>query len=201
MGYRDNWLNHAGAVAVHNEATLHAIDRTIPLRPLAMLLVGIGNGGAVEVWRKTLPEGSTVTAVDANPDAENLPGIGAIICDPTNRDAIRQALRGNWFDVVIDSTNTMQPYVWPFLRAGGAYIYEGYNPDMMLMLIRDLALGDDSWLPIEEIMRVDVYHSCAVIEKRNPQVVPYLEVVTGNFADVIPERVYLERGAKRVIPA
>lgn len=201
MGYRDNWLNHAGAVAVHSEATLHAIDRTIPLRPVSMLLVGIGNGGAVEVWRKTLPEGSTVTAMDGNPEAADLPGIGAIICDPTNRDATRQALRGNWFDVVIDSTGTMQPYVWPFLRAGGVYIYEGYNTDMMMMLVRDLALGDDSWLPIEEVMRVDVYQSCAVVEKRNPRVVPYLEVVTGNFADVIPERVYLERGAKRVIPA
>lgn len=201
MGYRDIWLNHAGAIAVHNEATLHAIDRTIPMRPMSMLLVGIGNGGVVEIWKSALPEGSNVIGMDGDPKCESIIGLDPIICDPTNRDAVRAALKGQWFDVVIDSTRTMQPYVWPFLRAGGVYFYEGYNVDMAMMLMRDLALEDDSWLPIEEVMRVDIYQSCMVVEKRNPRVVPYLEVVTGNFADVIPESVYQERGAKRVIPA
>lgn len=201
MGYRDLWLNHTGAISVHNEATLHAIDRTIPIRPMTMLLAGIGNGGAVEVWREVLPEGSTVIAMDSDARCADLPGIDPIICDVTQRDSVRVALKGQWLDVVIDATRTMQPYVWPFLRPGGAYIYEGYNPEMLMMLVRDLAFGDDSWLPIEEIMRIDTYQSCCVIEKRNPRVVPYLEVLTGNFADVIPEKAYQERGAKRVIPA
>lgn len=201
MGYRDRWLNHAGAVSVHNEATLHAFDRTIPVRPMTMLLVGIGNGGAVEVWRDVLPEGSTVIAMDCDPRCADVPGIHPLICDVTQRDDVRNVLKGRWVDVVIDSTRTMQPYVWPFLRAGGVYIYEGYNPEMVMMLVRDLSTGDESWLPIEEVMRIDTYHSCVVIEKRNPMVVPYLEVVTGNFCDVTPEEVYRERGAKRVIPA
>ena len=201
MGYRDIWLTHAGAIAVQNEATLHAIDRTIPNRSMSMLLVGIGNGGVVEVWRSALPEGSTVIGLDGDPACKSIIGLDPIICDPTNREEVREALKGRWFDVVIDSTQTMQPYVWPFLRAGGVYFYEGYNVEMAMMLIRDLALEDDSWLPIEEVMRVDIYQSCMVVEKRNPRVVPYLEIVTGNFADVIPESVYQERGAKRVIPA
>jgi hypothetical protein len=102
---------------------------------------------------------------------------------------------------VIDATGMMQPYAWPFLRPGGILIYEGYVPEMIMMLARDLALGDDSWLPIEEVMRVDIYQSCAVVEKRNPRVVLYLDVMTGNFADVTPESVYYAAGAKRVIPA
>lgn len=201
MGYRDRWLNHAGAISVHNEATLHAFDRTIPIRPMTMLLAGIGNGGTVEVWRDVLPDGSTVIAMDADPRCADLPGIDPLICDVTDRDALRSSLKGRWVDVVIDATATMQPYIWPFLRAGGAYIYEGYDPDKIVSLVNDLASGTDSWLPIEEIMRIDTYYSCVVIEKRNPMVVPYLEVLTGNFADVIPEKTYQERGAKRVIPA
>jgi hypothetical protein len=201
MGYRDKWMNHAGCVAVHNEATMHAFDRTIPMRPMHMLLIGVGNGGVIEIWREALPEGSTVTALDSDPRAAELPGLDVISCDTQNRIAMRHALRGRWFDAIIDSTATMQPYAWPFLRPGGVHIYEGYNPEMVMMLIRDLALGDDSWLPIEEVMRVDVYQSCAVVEKRNPRVVPYLDVVTGNFADVVPESVYYAAGAKRVMSA
>jgi hypothetical protein len=201
VGYRDHYLNHAGCIAVQNEATLHALDRSIPARPLAMLLIGVGNGGVVEIWRKSLPDGSTVTALDSDPAAVELPGLGVIGCDTKDRIAIRHALKGQWFDVVIDATGMMQPYAWPFLRPGGILIYETYNPEMIMMLARDLALGDDSWLPIEEVMRVDVYQSCAVVEKRNPRVVPYLDVMTGNFADVTPESVYYAAGAKRVIPA
>lgn len=201
MGFRDNWLNHAGAISVHNESTLHAVERVVPTRPMTMLLAGIGNGGDVEVWNATLPEGSAVIAMDINPACRDIPGLEVIACDVTQPDDVRRSLRGMWLDVVIDSTSTMQPYIWPFIRAGGVCIYEGYNPEMVMMLVRDLALDDDSWLPIEEVMRVDVYQSCVVVEKRNPKVVPYLEVVTGNFADVIPESVYYGRGAKRVIPA
>lgn len=201
MGYRDLWLNHAGAISVHSEATLHAFDRAIPLRPMAMLLVGIGNGGSVEVWREALPEGSSVVAMDSDPRCADVPGIDPIICDVTQRAEVRSALRGMWFDVVIDATGTMQPYAWPFVRSGGAHIYEGYNVEMVMTLTSALAYGDDAWLPIEEIMRIDQYQSCVVIEKRNPRVVPYLDVLTGNFCDVTPESVYRERGAKRVIPA
>lgn len=201
MGFRDNWLNHPGAVSVHNEATIHAFHRVIPDSPMCVLLVGIGNGGDVEVWQKTLPSGSTVIAIDINPECRNIPGLEVITCDVTQPEEVRNSLRGVWLHAVIDQTRTMQPYVWPFLRAGGVYIYEGYNVEMVMMLARDLALEGDSWLPTEEIMRIDQYQSCVVIEKRNPRVVPYLQIMTGNFCEVTPEKVYQERGAKRVIPA
>lgn len=201
MGYRDNWLSHAGAVSVHEESTLHAFDRSIPVRPLSLLLAGVGNGGAVEVWRDTLPEGSTITAVDADPRAVDLPGLGVRLADVTDRGAVGGVLRGLWFDFVIDSTGTMAPNLWPFLRAGGGYLWERYKADMIVGLVQDLAAGRDSWLPIEEVMRIDVYPGCAVVEKRNPRVVPYLQIMTGNFADLTGEQVYLEAGVKRVIPA
>lgn len=201
MVYRAHWLTHAGAVSTHNEATLHAFDREVPVRPgMNVLLVGVGNGGGLEIWQALTPDG-TVKGMDPNPACQDLPGVTVIQCDPTERDAVREALRGSWWDAVIDSTRTMQPYVWPFLRPGGTYVYEGYNVEMALMLIRDLALADDSWLPIEEVMRVDTYQSCLVIEKRNPRVVPYMDVVTGNFADIIPEADLYATGHKRVIPA
>jgi hypothetical protein len=201
MGYRDHFLSHAGCIAAQNEATLHAIDRTIPVRPLAMLLIGIGNGGTLEIWRKTLPEGSTVTALDSNPAAGDIPNLDVTVCDTKDRIAMRNTLKGQWYDVVIDSTGTMQPYAWPFLRPGGILIYESYVPEMIMMLVQDLAGGVDSWLPGEEIMRIDTYQSCVVIEKRNPRVVPYLNVLTGNFAEVTPESDYYAAGFKRVIPA
>lgn len=201
MGFRDNWLNHAGAISVHNEATIHAVERVIPTSPMTILLAGIGNGGDVEVWNATLPEGSTVIAMDINPACRDIPGLEVITCDVTQPEDVRRSLRGIWLDVVIDSTSTMQPYIWPFIRAGGVHIYEGYNPEMVMMLVRDLALDDDSWLPTEEVMRVDVYQSCVVVEKRYPKVVPYLDIITGNFCEVTHESVYQQRGAKRVIPA
>ena len=201
MGYRDNWLNHAGCVSVHSEATIHAYERSIPIRPLSLLLVGIGNGGTVEVWRNTLPEGSSVMAMDIREECSHLRGLDVTICDVTDHENVRTNLRGLWFDVVIDATRTMQSNTWPFVRSGGAQIYEGYDLERITSLTRDLVASEDSWLPIEEVMRIDTYQSCVVIEKRNPRVVPYLEVITGNFADVVPESVYHQRGAKRVIPA
>lgn len=200
MGYRAEWLTHAGAIATHNEATLHAFDR-VGLRPgLSILLIGVGNGGGLEVWKTSAPE-SNVIGLDPNPACQELPGVTVIPCDPTERNALRAVLKGTWWDLIIDSTVTMQPYAWPFLRPGGLYVYEGYQIDMALMLIRDLSLEDDSWLPIEEILRVDCYQSCLVIEKRTPRVVPYMDIITGNFADIVPERDLHAAGYKRVIPA
>lgn len=200
MGYRADWLTHAGAISTHNEATLHAFDR-IGIRPgMHVLLVGVGNGGGLEIWQTAIPD-SHVIGLDPDPRAQELPGLTVLPADPRDRDAVRSALKGTWWDLIIDSSRTMQPYAWPFLRPGGAMIYEGYESDMALMLIRDLAHADDSWLPIEEVLRVDCYQSCLVIEKRTPRVVPYMDMIVGNFADVIPEADLIASGMKRVIPA
>ena len=46
-------MRHAGSVSRHSEVVLHAYDREIPIRPMRMLLIGVENGGSLEVWRDT----------------------------------------------------------------------------------------------------------------------------------------------------
>jgi hypothetical protein len=63
------------------------------------------------------------------------------------------------------------------------------------------AVADDvpGWLPTEEVMRVDVFPHVAVVEKRNPRVLPYMEILVGNFCDVVSEAELLGRGIRRVV--
>lgn len=200
MGYRDTWINHAGLASRHYEVVLHAFDREIPNKPLRMLIVGVENGGCVEVWQQCAPEGSTVLGMDIDIRCSDLP-IPVSYCDITDRAWLDSELDGQMFDVIIDSTNTMSANLWPYLEAGGLYFYESYIPGWVQTLVSDLALDRDSWLPIEEVMRVSTYSHICVIEKRNPKVVPYLEVLVGNFADVVTEDVLRAQGVKRVIVA
>jgi hypothetical protein len=65
--------------------------------------------------------------------------------------------------------------------------------------VADVAADQDSWLPTEEIMRVTVYPRVTVVEKRHPRVVPYVDVMVGNFADVTGEEFLIGQGVKRVI--
>jgi hypothetical protein len=199
MGYRVEWLTHAGALAVHNEVALAAYEREVPEKPLRMLLAGVGNGGSVEVWRRTLPKGATVVALDNDERCAALPGVDPIICDVLDRVALREALRGRWFDCIIDATSTMSPHTWPFLAPGGTLLYEPYDPDLVLSLARDIAAQVDSWLPTEEVMRLDIYSHVAVIERRTPIVVPPAMVMTGNFGDRIPEADLVRSGIKRAL--
>lgn len=203
MGYRAAFLANAGAIAAHSEAFLHALEReTGPGRSLALLLAGAGNGGAHELWESVLPEGSRVRSLDINPDCARLP-INVTICDVTDRDQVEGALKGDTFDVIVDSTGTCTPWLWPWLNEGGLLIVESVpDPEPYLglaaALMRD---GDSDVLPVEEIMRVNIYGPVVSIEKRPPRVVPYMTLLTGNFEDVIPESHYLDRGVKRAILA
>lgn len=199
MGYRAEWLTHAGAVSVHDEVALEAFEREVPPAPIRLLLVGVGNGGSVEVWRRTLPKGATVTGMDDDERCAALPGLDVITCDVTDREAVRGALRGRWFDCIIDATGTMSPHTWPFLTPGGTLHYETYDPDLVMALARAVALQGRTWLPVEEVLRVDIYSAVAVVEKRNPIVTPPVRVMTGNFADIIPERDLVQAGVKRAV--
>jgi hypothetical protein len=198
MGYRNQWLNHAGAVSHHREVVLHAFEKETPTEPVRLLDVGVGNGGSLEVWREVLPEGSSVTGLDIDPRCAEL-GLPVVVCDVTDQGSVAAALRGEWFDLIIDSTGTMSPWTWPFLRSGGRLILEDYEPDVLMELVRGVALDDSSWLPVEEIMRVSVLPHVAVVEKRTPRVVPYINIMVGNFADVTGEKVLIESGIKRVL--
>jgi hypothetical protein len=122
-----------------------------------------------------------------------------MLCDVTNREDVRNLLRGEMFDVIIDSTGTMTNLLWPYLRTGGVMLYEGYDFSMMMDVMLALREDLESWIPIEEIMRVNIYSDIAAIEKRNPKVIPYMNVMTGNFADVTGEQSLIAQGIKRVL--
>jgi hypothetical protein len=198
MGFRTTWLEHEGFLSVHTEDFLHAIDRIIPEKPIDILLIGVGNGGDIEVWKNALPEGSTVVALDDNALTSDL-DLGVLVADLTDASLIRSLLFGSWFHVVIDATGTFMPHVWPFLRAGGVFVVENYQHDILTKLVRDLAEDNDSVLPTEEIMFMSVFPNVISLEKRNPRVVPYLKIITGKHDPVVNEKIYQEQGAKRVV--
>ena len=203
MGYRAAFLNNSGAVAFHSEAFLHVLDREIAPRPLSILVAGVGNGGAVELWRESLPEGSSVVAIDPDPEAESLLGIGVACCDVESKTDLLRVLGRVHFDLIVDSTGILSPFLWPFLREGGLMIYENVpDVDAFADLSRAVMLERESdVLPVEEVMRVNVYGPVVSVEKRAPKVVPYVDVMTGNFADLIPESYLISQGVKRAIVA
>lgn len=206
MGYRVAFLENAGSIAVHNEVFLHVVDREITERPIHVLLAGVGNGGAHELWEKVLPEGSRVRSVDTNPDCVVLP-IGAQFCDVEDKADVNAVLAGSgMFDVVIDATGTLTPWLWPWLREGGLMIYENIPADdrFQFLSLAGAVMSEDhreEMLPVEEVLRVNIYGPVVSVEKRAPKVVPYLDVLTGNFCDVTPELELLSDGVKRAIVA
>ena len=198
MGYRAAWLNHASLVSRHFEVIFHAFDRELPNRPIKVLDVGVENGGSIEVWQSVLPEGSEIVGLDVRPECANL-GLPVVTCDVLDELQVREVLRGRWFDVIVDSTGVMSPWPWVFLRAGGKLILERYDTDVIAGLVRGVANDSDGWLPIEEVMRVSVYPHVVVVEKRNPRVLPYVEAMVGNFAEVVEEAELISAGVRRVI--
>lgn len=197
MGYRDAWLNHADLGSRHYEVVIHAIERCLPTSAARVLVAGVENGGCLQVWRQILPEGSEAIGVDIDPRCADL-GLGVRIGDVLDDGWLRAEFRDGWFDLIIDSTGTMTPWLWPFLAPGGRLILEGYD-DRLLDLLGAVIRDSESWLPVEEIMRCEVYPHVAVIEKRFPRVMPYQEIMVGNFLDVVPETALAERGVRRVI--
>jgi hypothetical protein len=174
------------------------MDREFPAQPCNVLLAGVENGGTWDVLQACLPEGSTVSGIDSNPDcASALPD--CLTGDVTDRAWLNEALRGRWFDLILDCTGSMTPNLWPWLTSGGRYIFEGYVRNDVQKLVQDVADDTPSWLPVEEILRVTVYPHVAVVEKRHPRVMPYIEIMTGNFADAVPEQDLLDKGVKRVL--
>lgn len=199
MGYRSEWLNHQGLLSVHSEAALHAIDRVWKGQPIRLLLVGVGNGGQVEVWRRLLSAPSTVTAVDFDPRWKTH-DLGVLTGDVCDVQWVRDTLRGAWFDVIIDSTGVHSPNLWPYLVPGGYFVYEGYSLDFATNLLTSVYSDTDAQLPGEEVMSVTVLSPVLMVEKRNPRVVPYLDVIVGAECPMVAESFYADLGAKRVTP-
>lgn len=198
MEYRTAWLNHTGAITRHYEVMLHALERDLPPGPVRMLLVGVDNGGPMELWPSVLPEGSVVVGIDPDPRVADL-NLGVHIGKPTDRAWLLSALGDQAFDVVIDRTYDAGENVWPWIAPGGRLFIEDPDPDDAVMLAGDVALDRPSWLPTEEIMRVTVFPTVLVVEKRHPRVLPYIEIMTGNFAEIVPEEELIADGVKRVL--
>jgi len=182
----------------HYEIVLHAFDRELPDQPIRLLDVGVENGGSLEIWQEILPEGSEVLGIDRDPKCADL-GLPVLIGDVEDRGWLKSALKGRWFDINIDSTGTMSPHLWPYLTKGGRVLFEGYDATRITWLTEALANGWDSWLPVEEVLKVTVYPHVAVVEKSNPRVVPYLQVMAGNFADVVTEDELRDMGVRQVV--
>ena len=199
MGYRSSWLSHSGRGTRHLESVLYGLDQEISATsPIRVLIVGVENGGSMEVWADCLPEGSVVQGIDIEPLCGDL-DLPVEVGDARDQGWLKQVLAGDWFHVVINTTGDRLPHLWPFILPGGVYVAEGYDTDSAIELLR--AVSDDSvaWLPPEEILRVSLWHGLMVVEKRSPKVVPYLEVLTGEKFDVVPEDVFLDSGVKRVL--
>jgi hypothetical protein len=182
----------------HLEIVMHAFDREVPDKPIRLLDVGVENGGSLQIWQEILADGSEVLGIDNDPACADL-GLPVLIGDVTDRDWVKGALKGRWFDVIIDSTGTMTPHLWPYLTKGGRLLIEGFSPQMIADLSLDLMTGNDSWLPAEEILRINIFPGVAIVEKSNPRAVPFLEVMAGNFADVLPEEELRRMGVRQVV--
>lgn len=198
MGYRDTWLNHEGNLTCHSEVVLHALDRALPDNPLRVLVIGVENGGSMQVWEKCLPQGSIVVGIDIDTRCADL-GLNVITVDVTDRAAVKQALRGHRYDLIVDDIGAMAGYLWPYLTPAGVLIVNRYDIDKMLPLVAAVSTDAESWLPVEEIMCVTWFPQIAVIEKRDPRVVPYLNIMVGTHSPVVPEETYAHRrSAKRI---
>lgn len=198
MGFRDRWLNNAGMVSDHYEVFLHAVEREVPDSPVDMLLVGVKNGGDVEIWPDVLAEGSTITAIDQDEACASL-GVDVLVGDPSDQDWLLSVLANKGFDVVIWNHPGISDRIWPWLRPGGKLIIEGLWQPSVSTLASAVAGDTPSWLPTEEVMRVTVFPHVTVVEKRTPRVLPYIRIMTGNFAEVVSEQALISEGVKRVL--
>ncbi len=124
----DKWEHYLGIYECEF-APLIACDRAV-----ALLEIGIQNGGSLEIWKRYLPEGSRVTGVDIDERCSKIPlhsDIEVIICDASDRTRLDAALGARMFDVIIDDGSHVSEQIiatfkalFPRLRPGGKFIIE-----------------------------------------------------------------------------
>lgn len=197
MGFRASFLKHQGYVTSHSEIFLNVLDRFAPLTPVNVLLIGVDNGGSLQVWREMLPEGSTVVGVDERQECAEL-GLGVHVGKVCDRVWLEKTLGSTMFDLIIDSMGHADGSVWPWLKVKGLFVVEHYDPQRVQHLMAAVANDCPTWLPFEEVFGVQYYPQVVLVEKRDPRVVPYLDIIVGQDGPVVDEQVYAERGGKRV---
>ncbi len=102
--------------------------------PVAMLEIGVQNGGSLEIWHKLLPPRSRVVGLDLDERCRALKlgdGIELYIGDATQKAFIDEALGDTRFDIVIDDgSHRAKDVIASFeilfgrLKPGGIYIVE-----------------------------------------------------------------------------
>lgn len=198
MGFSAQWVRNTGGSSCLPESALLAFDTDVPSdRPVTLVHVGVENGGAVDVWRETLPAGSTVIGVDIDPRCS-----GALIGDARDR---------RWWasqfptrvDVIVNHTGVWIEHLWAWLSPRGVLFGVELPPHVVAQLTGEWLTAEhpftDSLVPWEEITRVGLYQSVLVLVKADPRVIPELLLVAGNFTDVATDDELRARGARRVI--
>jgi hypothetical protein len=193
MVFRDFWVKHQGLVSCHSEVFAHAVDHVWPSKPVSVLHAGFGNGGTLQVLSSILPEGSSVLGIGSS----IVNDVPCVIADLSDRGSVFWALRSQWFDWVIDSDDSAA-ILWPYLRAGGKMFLDNYDEAAVLDLLHAVAYESESWLPTEEILSIILYPHVAIVEKRYPRVVPYLDVIIGEEDPLIPIKTFQDKGAMKV---
>jgi hypothetical protein len=165
--------------------------------PMNILLIGVKNGGSVQVWRSIVAEGSRVIAVDADLACSDL-DIDVHVGDVHDRAWLETVLENTVFDLIIDSTGNASGVTWPWLKVGGFLLIENYVDERVRELMTAITTDTYTWLPYEEILGVTYHPHIALVEKRNPRVVPYLDIIVGSEDPIVPEAVFTAAGGKRV---
>jgi len=124
----DKW-EHYLCIYEHELAPLIDNDRAI-----ALLEIGVQNGGSLELWKKYLPAGSRVTGIDIDERCRDIPfqsDIEVIICSAADPASLNRVLGGRIFDVIIDDGSHLSHDIvssfkalFSRLRPGGKFIIE-----------------------------------------------------------------------------
>lgn len=127
--YCDKWEHY---FAVYERELYRFVHRN---QEVALLEVGVQNGGSLELWSDFLPAGSTITGIDINPEVGLLkfesPHVKAFAIDATDADALDGLFGSQSFDIIIDDgSHTSADIIKSFellynrLKPGGVYIIE-----------------------------------------------------------------------------
>lgn len=198
MGFRASFLKHEGFVTCHSESFLHVVDRLAPTVAMNLLLVGVDNGGSIQMWRDAAADGSNIVAISDQPECADL-GLGVHVGDVSDRRWLESVLQDMRFDMIIDSTGNADGCVWPWLKPRGVLVIENYDDARVKEIMNAIVMDTKTWLPYEEILGVQYYPHIVIVEKRDPRVVPYLDIIVGEDDPVVSEAVYMGRGGKRIV--
>lgn len=136
---RDLYAAHAGKVSQKWSLYLDVYERVLAPwreRPVALVEVGVQNGGSLEIWAKYFPNAVAIVGCDADERCGALrfddPRIRVVI-GPINTAASARAIVGHapGFDVFIDDGSHLSPDIvaafcnyFPLVRPGGLYLVE-----------------------------------------------------------------------------